>query len=153
MNELQKIETRATQAIEPVIPLDVSLEEMAQITNEFQQVPITHNRYAQLRKLGVGMEQAGVVRLTNGYSLLSMDAMSDAIRVLHQKIVEKGVEPERFEALCKMLGYLTERLAKITKNAVETEETARVGAEEAEKRRRRSFLPHTVVQINMQKNG
>ena len=132
-------------------PLSLSTSEMDEVCREMGLMDIPKGGIEKLRRLGIGFEEAGISRLANGYSLLSMEAIRQAVVKLQQKIALCD-DDEKMKNLVYALGYIAHKGSQISETAVNTEETARAGQEELDKRKRRSFLPGQQVVIPVQVN-
>lgn len=152
-NKLRTIPSEAVGAPIEVetVSLDVTGRELDAIAEEFQASRLPSNMINKLRALGIGMELLGVVKLTNGSALVSIQALHIGIQKILRKL-DADMEIDELEKMVKALGYLAEKLAKVNKSTVESDETAREGIEAAEKRRRKSFVPGSVI-INQQFNN
>lgn len=127
--------------------LNVSSIEMQQVTEELGFHTVHKQVALQLAKLGVGLGNLGRVKVNSGMLYLTHQAMLNAVQQINKKFEKPDITTDELETLTKILGYISEKLAKSVKISNESEETPTQLVVEG-KIRRPSFPVGDVVQNN-----
>lgn len=129
---------------------DVTDQEIDDINKEFGLVPVSQGFNSKLGRMGIQLEQIGVVKFANGASSIGINGLILCIQQLTNRLHNPDLANAEAIDLSKAVGYIVEKLAKINKTAVESDVATRAVNEESFKRKRRSYIPSAVVQINVQ---
>lgn len=125
---------------------EVSDQAMEGLTKDLGVVGMPPDMISKLVKLGVGIQERGLIKLANGVALVTTEMLVDTARRIHKKLTYTKITVEETRSLSYALGYVT-RQATQNLNTVIRQEVSEVEiSEEKDKRRRKSFVPHAIVQ-------
>lgn len=123
----------------------VNAEEMESITAQMGVVPVGRGMMRNIERLGIGVEQMGVVRIGKGAILLSQQLIISCMQKIAKRLEDPELSTDDLRTLAYTHGYLTSKLAAATKVVSDIDEGGRALREEADKKRRSSFIPGAVV--------
>lgn len=127
---------------------EVSAEEMEQLSKDMGLVSLPGDMVGKLVRLGVGLQERGLIKLANGAAMVTTQTMLDTIQRLHAKFKHRNRTTEEMRSLSYAIGYLSRQVTANLNTIVKQETVVHEVEQEQDKRRRKSFVPHAVVQAS-----
>lgn len=127
---------------------EVSDQAMEGLTKDLGVVGMPPDMISKLVKLGVGIQERGLIKLANGVALVTTEMLVDTARRIHKKLTYTKITVEETRSLSYALGYVTRQATQNLNTVIKQESVVHEVEQEQDKRRRKSFVPHAVVQAS-----
>jgi hypothetical protein len=126
-------------------PGSVSVDEVEKIAQELGLVAVNADKMRKIERLGIGVEGMGVVRCGKGWMLTTQLALSACMQKVKERMDKGDLSDETLRSLSYTTGYLASKMSQAVKVGVDIDDSGRTVREEADKKRRSSFIPGAVV--------
>lgn len=127
---------------------EVSDQEMEGMTKELGLVGLPKKMVSNLCAMGVGIQEKGLVKLSNGVVLVTTQAIVDTVQRIHKRLRNPKITSSEMRELSYPLGYLSRQVTQNLNTVIKQEQVVHEVEQEQDKRRRKSFVPHAVVQAS-----
>lgn len=127
-----------------LITMDNALKLSDEILEKVGLAKVDTHMARLVHALGVQYETLGVLRSSRGTSLMNQQAMLNGVIAMN-KAMDESTDLEFKSKMAYALGYMGEKLAKVTKALNETEEEHKIVQEGSTGKRRTSFIPGATI--------
>lgn len=132
-------------------PLSIqNFDKRKDLASIVQMAEITPDVLKALAKVGVEAEGIGVIKITTGSSMLTAQALTEAIAKICGIMADPNATDDKKLKAAYPLGYLANALTKVNSAAVDMQggPQAPISATSGPLKKHRTFLPGQAVQMN-----
>lgn len=130
--------------IQSGLDVDRCLDDADEILGKCGLVKVSTPMAKLMHALGAKYDTIGVLKSNRGASVMNQHALMNGVVAMNNAIAAEE-NAERKSKLVYALGYVAEKLAKVTALMNRAEEEHRIAVEAAQPQRRNSFMPGSVV--------